>query len=383
MADEATIQTPNVEAPQGGTATPPMTKDFVGEDFTLDLGELDRELGGDEIVPQVEKKTETPVKVAPKVKDTSEPEAPKTQEPKPQITQPQTKEFVGRDYSQFPEEIASALKKTGNTSFAVLSKAYIAQQEAIKKAQDEIQKLGTPKEVFKDSYDHPEAYILDPTYKEKVTSYQRKDKEEQHYLDALAAIEAGQPFKAIDFDEKGNPKYSDPISPSAKVKILVSQRLSELAGEKRDILNEVDKLKGGYQGEYKKALSLVDTINKDNFPWEKDEKALDTKLSNGQREFTLREVRDTFLKEMVPGPLRGNPVTRTAANLYVALIQRTHQLNSTIKEMENLKKGAKVALEAEPSPKPRFSGAANKKGVPAWGKDMTEDSEIDLSEFTK
>ena len=280
-----------------------------------------------------------------------------------------TKASIARDYTQFPPEVAEALKNTPNKVYDTI-KAYATglKEKEAKYAEIEaklpnmvekskLDEAGTPL----DWYNHPNAYTLHPDFIAAHNDYSAAQGELRHFQNQLAAIEGGSDkwFNIRGYGKDGRPVYEEmETSPVHKANIISAmQQLHQITAQKGA---EVNQIAQNFQARYTKATQYVEEVANKQFPWHKDEKAPEQKYVQNYMKW-------------VPQEFANHPMAKGAAFLYAAL-QKTLDYVEELQKKEA--KGVTVKEEKdklEPSlNSPTISStggrtASSNGGTNKWG----------------
>lgn len=200
-----------------------------------------------------------PAPTATKKSDDPAPEPPSPfEQPATQTPQPST---VKRDYSQLPPEIVGIAKKLPNAVYEHLINTHKQFESDIAAERAKVVELTKERDAasVKATFDHPEAFQIDPEYRTVVQSYGRVETEFNHYTDQLAAIEAGEAWTIITgYDAAGQPQYREvPASADGRVDYKAKARLTaamnELTGQRQVLRQQAAQI----QERYKNAANEV------------------------------------------------------------------------------------------------------------------------------
>lgn len=150
---------------------------------------------------------------------------------------PVTEESKGRDYSEFPAELQALAKKLPNKLYNHFTETFTRFKNEISERDAKIRSLTKDVEDASGRLvsDHPESYVLDPEYRQTVSSYGRAQLESTHYTEQLALIDQGEPWTYIEgYSQSGEPIYKE-VTASAdgkvdyRAKAAITQTLQQLA----------------------------------------------------------------------------------------------------------------------------------------------------------
>lgn len=156
-----------------------------------------------------------------------EPDSPFAQQPVPAAA-PAAK----RDYSQLPPEIANYAKKLPNQVFENLTNTYKQFQADLQAERAAVEQLKLERDAAatKATFDHPDAYQIDPNYRTVVQNYGRVQLEANHYTEQLARIDQGEAWSYISgYDQAGNPQYVE-VPAAADGRVDYGSRAKIIAG---------------------------------------------------------------------------------------------------------------------------------------------------------
>jgi len=303
-----------------------------------DLKETPAEIKTEEAAPVKEKK-EVAVKETPKEEKKSvltppkEEKAEVTSEPKPTkaettklgikpITLPGEKkqEQDAFDYTGYSPQEVTNLKNMSRQS-----REYVA---GLIKEQKELSKL-------KDStyLQHEEAYVLNPEFKQLQGKVYEAKTEGQAWETALIAIKAGKEFQEpVGRDPKtGALIFGKPRQADDRDEIRISQNLNACVGALNQSERELQNYPQQFKGRIQQDMQFIHEVRKAQFAWQNDPKLLEYSLEvEGQGQQKIKDVISNF-KNLWPTYLRNSVAVDTAADLMVALMIRTSELDQAQK----------------------------------------------------
>lgn len=197
-----------------------------------------------------------------------------TQQTQQQNTQVQTQQQKpstdGRDYSGFSEEETEHFKRMGNDAFNYLKPRFLASkkmQEELnntKKSLEEAQK-NTNKSGIPDSiYQHPDAYILTPEFRQAAEDVNKAQQVAEHWRQQSIAIAKGaKEVHGLALDGKGNLVLTGKVDATPEVEEEVRTLVSNSQFQLMQAQGRLSGLKTVHQNNYQQAsTSLQEFTNK-------------------------------------------------------------------------------------------------------------------------
>jgi hypothetical protein len=318
-----------------------LDKDPTGESSAEDIAKIPNPLKDklqyqrtEKVKPAPVKPTEVKTEVTPEVKtpevdlEIEVPEAkptPKTEEKLP----PQ------RDYSEFPPELAEALKSTPNKVFKTVEKhvkdALRLQKEhaELAKFKDEVSKNGMPSNW----YENPSAYQLHPEYQELSFLNDRAGWELDHWRNQLRNIKAGKEWNDISAFNPQTNKYvlKKGATADTDAEVYVMEKLQGLTSASQNIAGQLQGFEQTFQQRYQAANGVFDQVVDKFFAWSKDAK--------DERQESVKKFYG-----MVPIEFANQQGTKLAGLMYAQLAKS----NKLVKELQQqIETGSFKAKEAE------------------------------------
>lgn len=287
-----------------------------------------------------------------------------------------------RDYSQFPPEIAEALKNTPNKVFAAVE-AYTKQLLEKEKKYAELEaklpnmvektkldEIGTPI----DWYQHPDAFMLHPAFADAQAKHGRAQGELEHYTNQLSAIEGGADkwYELVSYDKRtGKPNFVErEVKPQDKAWLY--NALSTLHTKASEYGNVVNQIANTFQNRYLSSVEKVNGLIKERFSFAADEKH----PAHKHRE---------ALRAWIPAEFQGSPLRELSEYLYAALQQTLDYVEEIQKKQTQQTVVKQEQEKLEPSLNTQTAGGVGGKtvnttnGVNKWGGRMNvpETLEVD------
>lgn len=211
------------------------------------------------------------------------------------------------DYSAFSPEETVVLKQMSNQA-----------REFAAKTLKELKELRNQKpDVY---YQHQDAYLLDPQYKELNTTIDYAAKEADHWKQQLLAIRQGKPWMLLEgFDDKGNPITKGPFKATDEADINVANALQVVSAQVAQMQNQRAGYGQQYQQRVKQDNAVLEAERQARFEWVKDPAKLEEKVDIGNgTQVSIKQLRDDF-KNLFARYHHGNPVLEVAADMFTAL----------------------------------------------------------------
>lgn len=217
----------------------------------IDFGELDKpksKAAAKPAAPKPAAKTETPAPTTDVKTETP------TEQPSPfELPKVETPANTTRNYADMPEEVAAIAKKLPNVLYNHLRATFQKFDEASKAKDAELAELKKQAES-RVTADHPEAYRIDPEYTKAVQTYGALRGEIDHYVEQLAAIDAGEGWRIITgYNQAGDPIYQEiPASADGKVdyssRVKVQQAINNMTAKQQQIQLQAEQIRNQYAG---------------------------------------------------------------------------------------------------------------------------------------
>jgi len=322
---------------------------------------------------KAEIKVEPKVEPKPKVKEVEDPEKAKLEEPEIKVEEKveerplikhlkppkgQKKEEVkgevkpaqGRDYSEFSEEEAAALKQMSNPAFEVASKA-LRQVKELSKLKDSTY------------LQHDNAFVLDPQYQQLFKQERQAQTEYAHWEAQLQAIDEGKSFKAITgYNAQTGAPIVVEMPPTAANMEKVRLAMFNCSQASQKLKGELQQYPTKYRSVVQTDMQRSQQERQARFPWAKDPSLLEHEITiEGLGDRSIKQVQED-IKGFFPPYMRSHPAMDWVADLYVNIKLLESELNSLKgnKQVEQIKKEEKSLVE--PS-SPRRGVQTAKKAV--------------------
>lgn len=235
-----------------------------------------------------------------------------------QIVPPDKKDTGHFDYSTYSPQEADLLKNMS--------------RPAREWAANNFKKL---KELEKSAsslyFQSPDAYVLDPTYKQMSREANQIHRELQHNQQQLLLIKAGKPFRYItDVDESGQFKYSDEQQPTDAWEESVRTAVTQCMNAEQNMIGKLRAYPEQYKGMIQNDLNAIQKIRGEKFIWVSQPEYMDREISvDGQGDVPIKNVRQQFIS-LFPHYLRSNPAVEICADMMVGLIIKENQLKDAL-----------------------------------------------------
>lgn len=284
-----------------------------------------------------------PAPDAAKKSDDSVPESSPFEQPATQVAQPSV---AKRDYSQLPPEIAAIAKKLPNAVYEHLIKTHKQFEDDIAAERARIVDLTKERDAasVKATFDHPEAFQIDPEYRTVVLNYGHVETELNHYTDQLAAIEAGEAWTIITgYDAAGQPQYREvPASPDGRVDYKAKARLAaamnELTGQRQVLRQQAAQIQERYKNAAAEVQQHYTNARQRLF------KDLDpTKLTDEAEKNAFK-----FAIEALPYTEQRRPSAEMLGLAAVSVVRMGKRLQEALTELERMKRVGATARAAAP-----------------------------------
>tara|TARA_R110001583_G_scaffold50902_2_gene158875 strand:+ start:292 stop:1407 length:1116 start_codon:yes stop_codon:yes gene_type:complete len=263
---------------------------------------------------------------------------------------------TARDYSKYSEEDAKYLKQMSNEAFEHFSKKSSENIDLQKKLEDT---------STQQTADHPDAYVLSDEYKDSYANLTKAQQEQQHWRSQLIKIRNGETWSSIQgYDEKGSMVLSkDPYKPTQQAEVDVEMALQEAVTLNRKFSDKLENVSKTFKGNYKEAVTLLESEQKSNFAWITDEKVANEEIVLPNIGTTsIKAVKSSFEKA-IPKTFRNHPLAELASNLFVTLqLQAAQSTAEKVKTKESKRKEPKTRRKGSS----KTSVSADDLSIPDW-----------------
>lgn len=260
-----------------------------------------------------------------------------------------------RDLSLFDDTEKVYAKQMSNDAFT----RFVDLKKTVKDLEAKVSNPAPTPGQVQSFYEHPEAYMLQPDYKEAEKAADDISDEYDAWLGQLTAVESGKPFKIVVRDANGKLTLSnEQYQPSAEVKV----KLQEILHDAKFRLNEAEKnlagVKTTFANNFAQTNTLVDKGLADAFPWIKDPASYKDVAFEGPNvpKKTVEQLTSDF-NNLVPAMFRNSPVMKIATPLFASVHILKSQCAKLQAENELLKAKNKEANGALPTSSGTSSGA--------------------------
>jgi hypothetical protein len=286
----------------------------------------------------------TPAPAATKKSDEPAPEPPSPfEQPATQAAPPSN---AKRDYSQLPPEIAAIAKKLPNAVYEHLIKTHKQFEDDIAAERAKIVDLTKERDAasVKATFDHPEAFQMDPEYRTVVRNYGHVETELNHYTDQLASIEQGEAWTIITgYDAAGQPQYREVPAPADgrvdyKAKARLAAAMNELNGQRQVLRQQAAQIQERYKNAAAEVQQHYTSARQRLF------KDLDpTKLTDEAEKNAFK-----FAIEALPYVEQRRPSAEMLGLAAVSVVRMGKRLQEALTELERMKRVGATARAAAP-----------------------------------
>lgn len=263
-------------------------------------------------------------------------------EPQPDSKPDRTK---GRDYSIFDPKDVPFLKKMGNESFDWAKKNYLELREAKNKKPE--RKEGDLPDSY---YEHPEAYVLAPQFKQVSVHADLTGKIQEHWKRQEININKKGKVSDLGYNEKtGQLIYGAERDATDEDAVNVENLLTEAREQSISAKQKLKELTGNFKNRVQNEVQALQKEEERLFPGYGDE--------NHETQPAQKE-----LLNKIPPSLRNSPLAKTLAksgaalgviyNAYIALEKELNTLKGIKQDVKGAppKKGAFVATSTSKQP---------------------------------
>lgn len=263
-----------------------------------------------------------------------------TEKPKTLETTPATPASLpdSRDYSGFTEQEVAYLKKTGNDSFAYLSKEL--RQAKADKAR--IQELEKSQEENVSQFSDPEGFRSTDEFKTVETEYVKAGNYIEHWKKQLANIHDAKPWIDIEHDANGKPIGVEREA-SAEALSEITDRLMSVKNYQASQLQKAEIIQQQWNTKSQKLPAFVEAKTKEFFP----------EYHSKQDDKNYKQM-EAVLKQMGQ---HKNPVAKLLNTMYAAhmdLLPKYIAMEAEYKKLKGVadarQANVKLGKQVEPSP---------------------------------
>lgn len=248
-----------------------------------------------------------------------------------------------RDYAGYSVEEQNALKQMSNEAFDFTSKVLKQNKEFSRTKGDLI-------------YAHPEAYTLDPSYKNIQNQVQLGNIEAQCYETALKLCKDGKQFRILEkFDDKtGQPVFSQQVyEATPENEIELTRKMSTIDQWLNSKRGEMQQFGNGYAGKVKNDLGAIDQERAKRFDWVTKPEILEytVPIEMNDGTYSDRSVKDCreYMISLVPPYMRNHPAVEVCADLFAALQIQGAELRQARQGQNQAEIKREEAVRAEPT----------------------------------
>lgn len=304
----------------------------IANDIPTD--EAPREVLGDE----TGKPVLPPSEALPSVHNQRVPKEPKVRPAPVQTTQ--------RDLTGFSPEDAALLKQMSNPAFEWTTaklKELAALNEAKTKQEQELAALRDSSNRW--LYDHEEAYLLSPEYREQAAQVNLYNTEFGHWSRQLANAQKGNPVYNVTTDANGKLVVdSTPIEPSPEIIAQIHANMIAANGARQEMQSKLQSWQSGHKQKFQTFRQRISGLEQTLFP-------------NGVTEEIKPQIEQAM--QQFPAELRNDPMTRAlgiASVLFKGYSARIKELESQVAGKSALKAAEARQGSADPKPSSRAAG---------------------------
>lgn len=260
---------------------------------------------------------------------------------------------ANRDYTGYTTQEAAALKQMSNEGFELASKLIKENKELAK---------------LKDSsiYQHEQAYLLDPQYRQLREDAHYANKEGEYWKGQLIDMDSGKDFVPIvGWNQDGSPKLGTPRKPTKmdeeNCRIAV-MNCNNVVGQ---LNGRIQQFRGQYKQTVQTDLQAIQNYRKSQFGWVADSKYLDNVINvEGLGERSLRQIRED-VRSMLPVYMQNHPLAEVLGDLVIGIRLKDSELS----ELRNTKQVEGVKQEEQQRVEPSSNGSnrTRSKGEPVHG----------------
>ncbi len=225
-----------------------------------------------------------------------------------------------RDFTGLLPEEVQIFRDMGNASYAKLYPLYIEHKKLQSRAAEVERFAGEHEQLRKERdeltktkfYEHEDAWRLDPEAKAIQSHVSQLAAEADYWTEQMALIEAGQPFRPIVLNDKGQPVTGELLQPTPQLKAQVQSALFKAHTLQTQQSERLGRLKSDFKTNYQGYVGKVEAMRKQWF---------------GKYEAVIAPKRDAILKTL-PVVSRSRPETALAVDCLVVLQYAIEKLNT-------------------------------------------------------
>lgn len=254
---------------------------------------------------------------------------------------PATQQPAARDYTMFPEELATALKKAPNAVYDAV-KSHVERTKQLETEAAELRRGALPPSY----YEHPQAYQFDRGYQQAAATFQQAEFERQHWTSQLATLRSGKADKItnlVGFNQQtGEAVYQElPVTAetAGKLEAGLMNNLASLAQVAQTAQQQAANIRGGFVQQHQQTVGYLRQAEEKFFPELKD-------VSKHPRKADY----DFFTEKFLPPSMRNHPMAPGLGKAYITILTLQDRVKALHTENESLKRGRVADGAAGPSP---------------------------------
>lgn len=221
---------------------------------------------------------------------------------------------------------------------------------------------------------HPEAYVLDPAYRELTSTVENMSNEARHWQEQLMLCKSGKPVRDIQgYDKNGKLVMGPEIPPSDEVEEKLRMNVSQAHNSINSIQGQLKDYPNKYSSRVKGDMAAIENHRNSIFEWNKNPELLEysVEMEDGSDK-SIKSIRDDYVN-MWPQYMRNDPRTKAGGDLMASLVLVKAELRelSKSKSIATTKQSEKERVEPNSTTKPAPKNSQEINGVKEFSsKDM-------------
>lgn len=201
---------------------------------------------------------------------------------------------------------------------------------------------------------HPHAYVLDPQFNEINNNLNKAKFEGDHWKQQLMLAKGGKKIRDIKgYDKQGNPVLSNEIDPTDEIEESIRLNMQRAHNIADNLNQEIQKYPSKYKNQIGNDLATINQERSQRFAWVADPKLLDYEVDFNGKDTSLKNIKSGFIN-LFPQYMRNHIGVETAADIYIAMVCQSAELNSLKQNghIEKIKEEEREKVEPSSSVKP-------------------------------
>lgn len=221
---------------------------------------------------------------------------------------------------------------------------------------------------------HPEAYVLDPGFRELNENSNKALNEAHHYEQQLSLCKQGKPIRDIQgYDKDGKLVMGPELQPSDEMEEKLRMNVSQAHNFINGINTQLKEYPNKYSSRVKGDMAAIENHRNTIFEWNKNPELLEysVEMEDGSDK-SIKSIRDDYVN-MWPQYMRNDPRTKAGGDLMASLVLVRAELRELgkSKSIATTKQSEKERVEPNSTTKPAPKNSQEINGVKEFSsKDM-------------